>query len=84
VDYRYRNITWVKPITSNCLIFAIWYVIKKSGALKAEFDSNLCFWHFYVQNGDKEIHYEQKNRRQIWTPIIKGRIKIYQSKTSKL
>ena len=81
MEYRYRNIAWIKPMPSNCLIFTIWYVIsKRKGRINAEFDKKLCFWHFSVTNGDKEIHLEQVNRKAFWLPIMKVRIKIYQLK----
>lgn len=78
MKYRYRNISYIKPVKTNCLIFALWYIIKKGGKLGAEFDKHLCFFHFYAIRGDKEIHYEQKNRTALWLPLIEGRIKIYQ------
>jgi len=76
---RYRNIKHITPISTNCLIFAIWYWFNKGGKLCAEFDTKICFWHFFIRKGDKEIHYEQRNRRALWLPIIKGKIKIYQT-----
>lgn len=76
----YKDLKKVKVKNTNCLFFSLWYIFNKGGYLRAEFDSSLCYWHFYVQNDWKEIHLEQDNRKiERWKPFLTGHIKIYYS-----
>ncbi len=74
----YRNCKKIKVKNTNCLFFSIWYRINKGGKMVAEFDPNLCFWHFYIQKDWKEIHLEQENRKtERWKPFLTAHVKIY-------
>jgi len=74
----YRNCKKIKVKNTNCLFFSLWYMLFKGGYIWAEFDRNMCFWHFYVQRGWMEIHLEQENRKtEKWKPFFTGHVKIY-------
>lgn len=74
----YKDLKRFEIKNTNCLFFSIWYIFNKGGKLKAEFDRNLCFWHFYVKKHYKEIHLEQNNRKtEKWKPLLTAHIKIY-------
>jgi hypothetical protein len=74
----YKDLKKIKIHNTNCLFFAIWYRIYKGGKFCAEFDTKLCFWHFYNTKSFYEIHLEQENRKtERWKPLLTGHIKIY-------
>lgn len=60
---------------TNCLFFAIKYRLShRYSILKAEFDDEFCFYHFYIIDGDREIHCEQKNKNEKWKPLFEAKI----------
>lgn len=79
MKYYYKTLKRISVKNTNCLFFSIWYVItKRRGYIWAEFDSKLCYWHFYIRRRWYEIHLEQNNRKtEKWTPFLDGYIKIY-------
>lgn len=62
---------------TNCFIFAIKYrLTHRSSILKAEFDNELCFYHFYCINNGFEIHCEQKYKNDKWKFLFESKIVI--------
>jgi hypothetical protein len=60
---------------TNCLIWSVKYRINNPGSkLKAEWDSKLCWFHYYVIDGEFEIHCEQRYEGR-WTPLFVPKIR---------
>lgn len=60
---------------TNCLIWSIWYWIHNSGSkIKAEWDDELCWFHYYIIDGEFELHCEQKHEGRC-TPLFEYTIR---------
>lgn len=60
---------------TNCLIWSINYrVTHKGSKLKAEWDEKLCWYHYYIIDGEFEVHCEQMNKGR-WTPLFAPKIR---------
>ena len=60
---------------TNCLLWSIAYRIKNKGSeIKAEWDDELCWYHYYIIHDGFELHLEQKKLGR-WTPLFNGEIR---------
>lgn len=61
---------------TNCFLFALNYCfINWDAKIMCEYDDELCFFHFYVIQGNYEIHCEQKNSNDEWTWLFEYEIR---------
>ncbi len=60
---------------TNCLIWTIQYRALNPGSkIRAEWDEDLCWFHYYIVQGDFELHCEQKQEGR-WTPLFQEKIR---------